>query len=352
LTLVGDTLLGTTAAGGESGNGTVFRLDSSGSNYAVLKSFSSGAWTDGFTPLSRLVCASNQLYGTTTEGGGGFGSIYSLHTNGSAFAALRPFDGGPEGGTPEASLVRGGQTLFGTTFNGGSVGAGVIFRINTDGSSYTVLKDYDGTDGASPRPGLLLAGDTLYGLTETGGSLGYGTLFKLNTNGSGYTVLKQFDGPTEGTFPQGGLVLSGSALYGTMSAGGAFDLGTVFKVNTDGSGFAVLKEFTGPEGRNPGGPLTVLNGALYGTTAYGGHLNAGVVFRISLLPSLRIEQTSTNTVVLAWPHPSDGFVLEQNANLTTTNWTGVGDAPVEVDNEWQVIQSPATGNRFYRLHKP
>jgi len=38
---------------------------------------------------------------------------------------------------------------------------------------------------------LLLSGSTLYGITQNGGSLGNGTIFKINTDGSGFAVLKK-----------------------------------------------------------------------------------------------------------------------------------------------------------------
>jgi len=39
-------------------------------------------------------------------------------------------------------------------------------------------------------------------------------------------------------------VLSGSTLYGTTYYGGSSDKGTVYKVNTDGTGYTVLKHFS------------------------------------------------------------------------------------------------------------
>jgi hypothetical protein len=66
-------------------------------------------------------------------------------------------------------------------------------------------------------------------------------------------------------------------------------------------------------------------------------------------PLLRVVLTTSNTVVVAWPNPSSGFSLQQNAAAGTTNWTGVGDIPAVVGSEKQVIVSPPTGNRFYRL---
>jgi uncharacterized repeat protein (TIGR03803 family) len=304
-------------------------------------------------PHARLTLSGDTLYGTTAGSSYyGSGNVFKLNTNGSDYTVLKSFDGGSEGGSPQAEVVLSGTTLHGTAAAGGSVGCGTLYKLNTSGSNFTVLKDFDGSEGYAPWAGLVLAGDTLYGTTAAGGSLGYGTVFKVNTNGSGHTVLKEFDGYTEGGSPQSTLALSGATLYGTTYSGGSYNLGTVFKLNTDGSGFAVLREFTGPEGGHPGGQLVLADSRLYGTTAEGGTLNAGVVFSVTLQPSLRIQLAPSNTAVLAWPHPSDGFSLEQNTSLATTNWATTTNAAVQVGNEWQVGVSPAVGIRFYRLHKP
>ncbi len=66
-------------------------------------------------------------------------------------------------------------------------------------------------------------------------------------------------------------------------------------------------------------------------------------------PLLRVLLTSTNTVVVAWPNPSTGFSLQQNAALGNTNWLGVTNVPAVVGNEKQVIVAPPVGNRFFRL---
>src|SRR5262245_40759970 len=79
-----------------------------------------------------------------------------------------------------------------------------------------------------------------------------------------FTILKSF-APGEGRDVQGGLVISGSILYGTTYSGGATDYGTLFKLNTDGTGFETLHSFTNLDGRNPASELIVAGNALYGT---------------------------------------------------------------------------------------
>jgi hypothetical protein len=69
-------------------------------------------------------------------------------------------------------------------------------------------------------------------------------------------------------------------------------------------------------------------------------------------PLLRIFLTTTNTAVIAWPAPSTGWNLEVNLNLSNTNWSPAGGTMILAGPENQVIISPPTGNRFYRLSNP
>jgi len=72
--------------------------------------------------------------------------------------------------------------------------------------------------------------------------------------------------------------------------------------------------------------------------------------QVTPAPLLSIAQLGTN-VVLSWTVPSADFTLQENANLTTTNWTNVTKAPslnlTTLQN--QIIASALAGGRFYRL---
>src|SRR5258706_10770222 len=103
--------------------------------------------------------------------------------------------------------------LYGTALNGGSSGAGTVFALNTDGTGFTVLKNLSyGSDisesGGYPYAGRLARGTdgTLYGTTLQGGSNGNGTVFKMNSDGTGFSVLKNLDYSTTGGYPYSGLI--------------------------------------------------------------------------------------------------------------------------------------------------
>jgi uncharacterized repeat protein (TIGR03803 family) len=322
LVLSGSTLYGATREGGITGSGVIFKVNTDGSGFAVLKHFDGD---DGAGPTGDLVMAGSTLYGTTWYQGGSnnCGVVFKMNTDGSGFAVLKRF-ALSDGAWPYGGLVLGGSTLYGTASYGGSSYCGVVFKVNTDGSGYAVLKNFTGSDGSYPNARLVLAGNTLYGATGYGGSLysqdnsGYGVLFKVNTDGSGYTVLSSFNG-SDGYYPEGGLVLSGSTLYGTAGGGGSSDDGVVFQVNTDGSGYTVLKSFTGSDGAGPAG-LLLAGSTFYGTTGSGGSADDGVVFQMNTDGSgYSVLATFTGTDGLS---PHGGLVLAGSTLYGTTDWGG------------------------------
>jgi uncharacterized repeat protein (TIGR03803 family) len=146
-------------------------------------------------------------------------------------------------------------------------------------------------DGADPYAQLILSNGVLYGTTETGGLYGDGTVFAINTDGTGFTNLHsfRFDSLYEGAGPNSRLLLSGNTLYGTTEGGGIFGGGTVFSVHTDGTGFTTLHSFPPDnhdplgDGSNPNAGLVLSGNTLYGTTTDGGDSTNGVgcVFAIN-----------------------------------------------------------------------
>ena len=346
LTLSGTTLYGTTQYGGRSGGGTVFKVNTDSTSYTVLKNFDAARYstnTDGGYPPSGLTLSGTTLYGTTVVGGSsGNGTVFKMNTDGTGYTVLKNFNG-TDGAYPRANLTLSGSTLYGTTESGGSSKDGTVFQVNTDGTGYTVLKHFTGSDGAYPHAGLTLSGSVLYGTTHYGGSSGNGTVFKVNTDGTGYTVLKHFSAAsnpptatytnTDGAWPVAGLTLSGSVLYGTTESGG-MGYGTVFQVNTNGTGFMVLKSFnaaaynssngtiTNTDGAYPQAGLTLSGSVLYGTTSFGGSLGFGTVFKLDLPIRLTIQSLG-NAVVLSWTDPA--FAL-QAAPAFTGIYTNVPGA--------------------------
>ena len=311
LVLSGNTLYGTTQNGGSLGGGTVFKVDTDGARYTNLKNFPRPDLNnhnyDGAFPCAGLVKSGSTLYGTARYGGtNGTGTIFKVDTNGGSFAVLKTFSGNindfsspSDGALPSAALVLSSNTLYGTTYFGGNFGNGTVFMINTNGSGYSLLKSFPDRvnganhDGAKPWAGLALNGSTLYGTTTAGGESGWGTVFKISTHGDDFTVLRAFANIPDGAYPQSVLLLDGNTLYGTTAAGGSSGNGTVFKISTDGIGFAIAKCFSATiggintDGANPNFAGLVLSGStFYGATSSGGNSGSGTVFKLDLAPQL------------------------------------------------------------------
>ena len=180
--------------------------------------------------------------------------------------------------------------LYGTTRGGGTNHAGTIFRVNSDGSSPDLLFQFSGSgaeQGRSPTAPLLLGSDdALYDTTTFGWPSGVGTIFKVNKDGSGYRVLHGLTGRSFGRNQQHALIEGRDGmLYGTTELGGAYYEGSTFKINKDGSGFSTLRDFGG-DGENTSRPAAELmegsDGALYGATAVGGSNGfSGLVFKLN-----------------------------------------------------------------------
>jgi uncharacterized repeat protein (TIGR03803 family) len=273
-------LYGTTEDGGSSFEGTVFKIDSSGTE-TVLQNFSGG---DGAFPGAGLVMdSSGDLYGTALFGGSNRdGTVFELGPANTETVLLNFRK--TYGIFPSAGLIRDSQgNLYGTTSSAGANGDGTVFKIDSSGAA-TVFHNFTGTDGASPLAGLIMdSTGNLYGTTANGGTYNAGTVFKLDPSGNA-TVLHGFNPSTDGGYPEAGLIMDSSgSLYGTTAyRGSSANGGTVFKVDPSGN-LTVLHIFGGNDGLNPvAGLIMDSSGNLYGTTAYGGSNGDGTVFKIAM----------------------------------------------------------------------
>jgi len=403
----GNTLYGTMNQGGlYAKGGGVFAINNDGTSFTNLHIASLGDFdfqgfycnSDGAGPLD-LVLSGNTLYGTTTTGGSaGYGTVFSINTDGTGFTNTHIFAAGAlnsselttnsDGILPMAGLIISGNTLYGTTELGGSAGAGTIFAINTDGTGFrTVYTFTNGSDGSDLYGKLVLSGNALFGTASEGGNSHWGTVFAVNTDGTGFATLHSFTalpGPysgyyggtnSDGAIPYAGLVLSGHTLYGTTFEGGSSGYGTVFALNTDGTDFTTLHNFTSlppfpggsappptnSDGANPRGSLILSGNTLYGTAYEGGSSGYGTVFSLSLpLPPQPTITSSAGYVTMTWPTnavaftspPTNGggFTLQVCTNLGSPVWTSLENLAVS-NGVFYFTEPMQTGGagRFYRI---
>jgi len=302
-------LFGATMSGGTYNDGTVFVLANSPAGYATAPdAFISFNGADGSQPYAGLIAdAAGDLFGTTHSGGlYGDGVVFEIVKSSTGYAGtptiLLNFNGS-DGANPEAALlIDAAGNLFGTTYAGGTSGYGTVFEIAKTSGTYsstpTILANFNFTNGANPTAGLVAdAQGDLFGTTEGGGSAvdgfvtyeGEGTVFEIAKQAGGYgplTTLADFN-LADGGMPDGKLLVDAAGnLFGTTSAGGLSQQGTVFEIAKTNGVYASapipLTLFNGFDGSDPEAGLTVdAAGDLIGTTAGGGTLGDGTLFELN-----------------------------------------------------------------------
>jgi uncharacterized repeat protein (TIGR03803 family) len=219
----------------------------------------------------------------------GLGAIVVPQAQGQTFSVIHNFTGGKDGANPLSGFLMAGGNLFGTASSGGSSGLGVVYWIKTATGQETVLHEFTGgADGANPEGKLITFGGNLYGTTTAGGAHNAGTVYEVTVKGK-ETILYSFTGKTDGAKPIAGLTVDKAGnLYGTTTAGGANGNGAVFELaipTVAGGAWTekVLYSFgTGTDGADPVAGVTFdASGNLYGTTSAGGTYSYGTVFELT-----------------------------------------------------------------------
>jgi uncharacterized repeat protein (TIGR03803 family) len=364
----------TSAAGGASNFGTVYKITSQG-QVTILHSFNGG--TDGSNPRSLVLGTDGNFYGLTQLGGtANAGTIFKITPQGQ-FTTLHTFGDGSvpnDGAGPEDVLIQGSDgNFYSSTSGGGSAGQGTVFKVTPQGQVTIIHSFADGSvinDGSSPASYLLQASDgNFYGTTNAGGSANEGTVFKITSQGQ-VTILHSFgDGSVanDGADPFEGLVqASDGCFYSVTLAGGNAagpnGNGTVFKITPQGQ-LTILHRFNDGsipnDGAFPIGRLLIgKDGNFYGGTRNGGNTQiqvagqdfpgAGVLFRITpqgVLSILHVFEDGTvlndgalSTVALS--QTSDGTLYGATLGGGSAN----GGAVFKLTTDLPVITSGLTAN--------
>jgi uncharacterized repeat protein (TIGR03803 family) len=226
---------------------------------------------------------------------------------------------------------------------GGTNKRGSVFSVTTAGVLKTIFSFNDPT-GALPYGPVLQATDgNFYGTASTGGTLGGGVVYKVTSAGV-YSVLRNFDGTNraQGNDPVTGLVQgSDGFLYGVTSLGGANLDGTLFKIKTDGTGFAVVHDFDGSHGSAPNSqPLLHTNGKIYGQTTSGGSHNDGVIYSLAN----NLKQFVQPVVVKSAKVGGSVGLLGQNFSTATQVLFGSGAGTFTATGNGFISAKPANGS--------
>ncbi len=356
LTLGSDgNLYGTTATGGNNGDGTLFVFNPTTGVTTTLYTFLNTSdnddnsvnapvnGVDGSQPYGKLVEASPGVFYGTTEYGGttGNGTIFQLNTTTApttgtitgTTTVLYSFTGtSPDGEQPIGGLVLAADGFYyGTTEYGGTNGDGAVFQFNPTTGTVTTMVSFVQTNGQYPVTSLLSVptDGNLYGTTESGGNNGDGTVFQYNPATATLTTLVNFN-YTNGEEPIAALIQGTDGnLYGTTQEGGTTGQGTLFQLTlptaTAASTLTTLVNFSEATGSAPQGALVqAADGNFYGTTTDYGNSNEGTAFQFN--PNTGAFVSLLDFGGAAGYRAYSGLTLGANGNLygTTTGGNGGG----------------------------
>ena len=317
--------------------------------------------SDGAVPSAALIqAADGNFYGTTAAGGIAMaGTVFKMTPSGTV-TVLHAFTGGPaDGANPSAALIQAADgDFYGTTSGGGGApGAayGTVFKMAPSGA-VTILHAFTGgaADGANPRAALIQATDgNFYGTTSAGGAANLGTVFQMTPSGA-VTVLHAFaGGRNDGASPLAALLQANDGNFYGTTYGGGLDQGTVFKMTPSGV-LTILHAFAfSPAFRSDGaGPTAALiqgtDGNFYGTTSYGGFIGLQTYVTAGFGTVFKMTPDGTLTVlsIVGFRHES-ALIQGTDGNFYGTTYYGCcGFEPPCVLPSIVCIYRPPVPNRF------
>lgn len=258
-------------------HGKIFTFDPLTNEYSIRASFD---YTNGASPEGALTLLNNVFYGVTSGGGSAeLGVIYEWDPATDVITKKTDFHNYPDGFSPNGTLAVHNGILYGTMKDGGNNHRGTVFSFDPVTEIYTDILSLHTAIGSFPMGGLIASNGTLYGTTSAGGWDESGVIYELNPATNTYHVKVFTNNALNGKGPMGSLTSYNGKLYGMMSDGGTFHLGTIFEWDPVTGIFTKRRDFSAETpGSKPMGTLTMFNNKFYGMTAEGGSYGKGVLF--------------------------------------------------------------------------
>jgi uncharacterized repeat protein (TIGR03803 family) len=355
----GNDVFGMTYDGGENGNGVIYRFDLKSHEYTVLHTFgaldANGNNEDGANPGVALTRGPDDFfYGMASFGGGnGNGTIFKISSSGEftvlhTFSALDADAHNGDGANPLRSVVFDDDgNLYGTTRLGGENTCGTKPHLNSCGiawvidrwGKFSVLHQFTPAEGHAAS--LLLARDgNFYGCAvwpatslPSGAPLPSGILYRMSQSGGDFDVLYTFTqtdangANTDGADCYEPLVeTKPGVFYGAATFGGTNGNGVVFRYSLAKPNVVdVVHDFSGldangnnSDGANSKARLTLgKHGTLYSTASNGGMNGNGVVYRIRPDGDFKVLHTFSATDSVTGANadgatPDYGVILDED----------------------------------------
>jgi uncharacterized repeat protein (TIGR03803 family) len=337
---------GITTLGGANGAGTVFKI-SPGGTLTTLYSFCSlSGCVDGADPTSLVQATNGDFYGTTASGGAsGNGTVFKITTSGT-LTTLHSFAGYPtDGSDPEAGLVQATNgDLYGTTFHGGannpedacqSTGCGTVFKTTPTGTLTTLYSfcsqgGDNCTDGSGPRALVQATNGEFYGATVDGGAKEYGTVFKMTPGGTLTTLYSFCSQGNPQICPDGGtpevlIQATNGDFYGTTNEGGINSAGTIFRITSSGTLTTLYRFCSQPnctDGVGAHALVQATDSNFYGITGGGGANADGTVFKITPSGTLTTLYSFCSQIGCTDGGDPDGVAQATNGDFYGTTYNG------------------------------
>ncbi|MCW3109944.1 MAG: hypothetical protein JWQ09_4450 [Segetibacter sp.] len=255
----GGKLYGTTVNGGDYYNGTLFSVDTDGTNFKIIHHYKKAG-----TAIPPAVSPGGKLYTIITD------SLYTFTPDGTTLtfiSKVAPFC--------KRIVISDDQWIYGCGVENNSR---IIFRIKTDGSAYLILHAFD-----TNTEGYFDVENSLVCITPTGrifltcsSTLNEGILVSVRTDGSDFKINKTFtsaDQANYGTRPltRGAVLHDNGKIIFTTFVGGDYYGGTIVSFDTLTSTLTKIFSFPFTLGRHGSNEVQpeIINGKLVGLNSDG-----------------------------------------------------------------------------------
>lgn len=278
-------IYGVLSKGGEYQKGVLFEYNTTSCQYHEKVSFD--GFGNGEFPLTVFYCTETKsIYGVTFKGGQYNQGVLFEYQPGKDTLINRYDFNTTDGATPNSGLMRASNNhLYGYTRGGGVYDQGVIYEYDVSKQSYTKKYDFLNADNdgqtmgkfVEKSPGLLIGTMASYIDTD-------GIIYEYDIEANTFNILYEFKNNLVGETPFGLTVLTkGGKLYGTTVNGGKSGYGVLYAYDFEKDSAYILQELYGKDGQDCFGGVTQgENDHLYGMTFSGGNHNFGVLYEYDI----------------------------------------------------------------------
>ncbi|HRP01645.1 MAG TPA: PKD domain-containing protein [Candidatus Kapabacteria bacterium] len=247
--VIQDTILyGISKTGGSSNKGAIFSFNIKTNTFINLKDFVGGT-DDGAYPFDNLIISGNYLFGSTAIGGNtNNGVLYKIKRDGSDYQVLHHYNSpnSPTGVGGVYFILDSNYIYF--TFRGSGINNeyGYLAKVKDDGSAYQLLHTFNQSNDGKYAESLLKIGEYIYGVTLTGGNNNEGTLYKIKKDSTNYSIIKSFVNSSSIGYTPSSIFKIGNSIFGKSRYSDNLEQHTgdlIFKINSDGSSFSIIKSF-------------------------------------------------------------------------------------------------------------